>query len=170
VNLTELSNGQSVDTRIYPALQEMFDAARGDGVYPVVVSGYRSAEKQQGLLDDKIAEYRAEGCSIEEATIKAEEWVAIPGTSEHQLGIAVDINADGVNSAGFEVYDWLEDNAHKYGFILRYPADKTDITEIIYELWHYRYVGIEAAAEIHSQGLCLEEYLNDAGIHRSEIL
>ncbi|MDR1246600.1 MAG: D-alanyl-D-alanine carboxypeptidase family protein, partial [Clostridiales Family XIII bacterium] len=55
---------------------------------------------------------------------------------------------------------WLEENAHKYGFILRYPADKTDITEIIYELWHYRYVGIEAAAEIHSQELCLEEYLN----------
>lgn len=162
VELTELSNGQSVDKRIYPALQEMFDAARDDGVYPVVVSGYRTAEKQQSLMDNKIAEYRALGYFAEDAIASAEAWVAIPGTSEHQLGIAVDINADGVNSAGYEVYDWLEENAHKYGFILRYPADKTEITEVIYEPWHYRYVGVEAATEIRNQGVCLEEYLNTA--------
>ncbi len=161
VELTELSNGQSVDKRIYPALQEMFDAARDDGVYPVVVSGYRTAEKQQSLMDNKIAEYRAEGRSAKDAKTKAEAWVSIPGTSEHQLGIAVDINADGVNSAGHEVYDWLKKNAYKYGFILRYPPDKTEITGIINEPWHYRYVGVDAAVEMQNQGVCLEEYLKE---------
>lgn len=160
VELTELTNSQLVDKRIYPALQAMFDAARSEGVNPVVVSGYRTADTQQRLLDEKIVEYRAAGCSAAEATTKAEAWVAIPGTSEHQLGIAVDINADGVQSAGYEVYDWLERNAHKYGFICRYPADKTEITGVIGEAWHYRYVGIEAATEIYTQGICLEEYLD----------
>ncbi len=160
VDLTELSNGQSVDIRIYPALQEMFDAARDDGIYPVVVSGYRTAETQQRLMDDKVAEYRALGYSAEEAIASAEAWVAIPGTSEHQLGIAVDINADGIHSAGYEVYEWLEQNAHTFGFICRYPPDKTEITGVINEPWHYRYVGVEAATEIHYQDICLEEYLN----------
>jgi D-alanyl-D-alanine carboxypeptidase len=162
VELMELSNGQSVDKRIYPALQKMINAARDDDVYPVVVSGYRSAEKQQSLMDDKIAEYRALGYSDEKAKTKAEKWVAIPGTSEHQLGIAVDINADGAYSAGNEVYAWLDKNAHKYGFIYRYPSDKTEITGVIDEPWHYRYVGTPAAMEIHNQGICLEEYLNQA--------
>lgn len=83
----------------------------------------------------------------------------LPGTSEHQTGLAVDINADGIHSAGYEVYDWLNQNAHKYGFICRYPSDKTDITGISNEPWHYRYVGVTAAMEIHRQDLCLEEYL-----------
>jgi D-alanyl-D-alanine carboxypeptidase len=161
VELTELSNGQSVDARIYPALQEMFDVARSEGLYLVAVSGYRTAETQQRLLDEKIAEYRALGYSAENATVSAEAWVAVPGTSEHQLGIAVDINADGIYSTGYEVYEWLEQNAYKYGFICRYPSDKTEITGVINEPWHYRYVGVEAATEIHNQGVCLEEYLNN---------
>ena len=85
--------------------------------------------------------------------------MALPGTSEHELGLAVDINADNVNSTGQEVYDWLLQNAWRYGFIQRYPADKTDITGISNEPWHYRYVGLEAAEEITQQGICLEEYL-----------
>jgi D-alanyl-D-alanine carboxypeptidase len=89
--------------------------------------------------------------------------VAIPGTSEHQLGLGVDINADGVNSAGYEVYDWLEAHCWEYGFILRYPEDKTDITGISNEPWHFRYVGQEAAEYIMSNGLCLEEYLEEIG-------
>jgi D-alanyl-D-alanine carboxypeptidase len=159
LELTELSNGQLVDERIYPALQEMFDDARSEGIYPEVVSGYRSAEEQRRMMDDKIARYRDEGYSEEEATADAEVWVAAPGTSEHHLGLAVDINADGVNSAGYDVYGWLRENAHKYGFILRYPPDKTDVTGIGYEPWHYRYVGVPAATEIYNRGICLEEYL-----------
>ncbi|PKK96998.1 MAG: D-Ala-D-Ala carboxypeptidase VanY, partial [Tenericutes bacterium HGW-Tenericutes-3] len=84
---------------------------------------------------------------------------AIPGTSEHQLGIAVDINADTNKSTNDQVFQWLNKNSYKYGFILRYPSDKTRITRTIYEPWHYRYVGKEAAEEIYAQGLCLEEYL-----------
>lgn len=159
VKTVELSNGERVDERIYPQLQSMFDAAREDGVYPVVASGYRTKDEQEKLYNDKIAAYLAEGYSESEAKKEAELWVSVPGTSEHQLGLAVDINADGIHSAGYEVYDWLAVNAYKYGFINRYPEDKAEITGVEYEPWHYRYVGIAAAAEIHSQGICLEEYI-----------
>ncbi len=161
VDITELSNGQTVDTRIYPALQKMFDAARADGVYPVVASGYRTAEKQQSLMEEKIAAFKAEGYSASQAKAEAETWVAIPGTSEHQLGIAVDINADGVKSNGSEVYKWLKQNGYRFGFILRYPPDKIEITGVSNEPWHYRYVGIKVAAAMHDQTLCLEEYLRE---------
>ncbi|WP_376715451.1 M15 family metallopeptidase [Enterococcus xiangfangensis] len=159
VTLEKLSNGQMIDQRIYEPLQEMFDAARKSGVYPVIVSGYRSTEEQQKLLDEKNAAYLAEGYSKKQAKEKAEQWVAIPGTSEHQLGISVDINEDKLHSFSTEVYNWLKQNAHKFGFINRYPENKTAITGVINEPWHYRYVGIEAATEISKQGLCLEEYL-----------
>ena len=159
VELTELSNGQSVDSRIYPDLQQMFDDMRTQGVYPVVASGYRTAKKQQELMDEKVNSFLAQGYSKSEAKSEAKKWVAGVGYSEHQTGLAVDINADGVNSSGQQVYAWLADNAWKYGFILRYPEDKTEITKTDYEPWHYRYVGKEAAKEIYESGLCLEEYI-----------
>ena len=86
---------------------------------------------------------------------------AIPGTSEHQLGLGVDINADGINSYGYEVYNWLAQNAYGYGFIYRYPENKVTITGIANEPWHYRYVGVNAATEIYKRGICLEEYLGE---------
>ena len=86
VNLLELSNGEKVDERIYPKLQEMFDAARADGIYPVVVAGYRTHEVQQRLLDEKIQAYKDEGYSRMRQKKLAESWVAVPGTSEHELG------------------------------------------------------------------------------------
>lgn len=158
VELTELSNGQKVDSRIYPYLQEMFDAARAEGIYPVVGEGYRTAEEQQEILDDKIQTYINQGYSPLRAERTAKEWVALPGTSEHQLGIAVDINADKSMCSNEEVYVWLAENAYKYGFILRYPPGKQEITGTSYEPWHYRYVGVEAAQDIYEQGICLEEY------------
>lgn len=157
-DLVELRGGQKVDRRIYPDLQEMFDAARAEGVYPIVGSGFRTREKQQSLMDNKIASYREQGYDSTEAVELAEAWVAVPGTSEHEVGICADINATS-GSTSDEVYQWLAENAWKYGFILRYPEDKTDVTKTIYEPWHYRYVGREAAAEIQASGLCLEEYL-----------
>lgn len=160
VELTELSNGEKVDSRIYPELQEMFNDARAQGYGLFVREGYRTQEEQQQLLDEKIEAYENEGKSKSEAKKLAEQWVAIPGTSEHQLGIAVDINADTTKSSSDDVYSWLAENAHKYGFIKRYPSDKTDITGVINEPWHYRYVGKEAALEIYSQGMCLEEYID----------
>ncbi len=158
VALTELSNGQEVDSRIYPYLQDLFDAMREDGIYPIVREGYRTADEQQRILDDKVMAFIREGYSRSRAKRLAEKWVAIPGTSEHQLGIAVDINADKEKSSNEEVYEWLAENAYKYGFILRYPQGKEDITGTAYEPWHYRYVGEEAAEEIFNRQICLEEY------------
>lgn len=160
VDLVELSNGESIDKRIYPSLQEMFDAARRENIYPVVASGYRTKKVQQSIMQEKIQEYKKQGFSNQEAQTKAEAWVALPDTSEHQLGLSVDINADGIHSTGAEVYRWLDQNSYKFGFIRRYPPNKTEITGVIHEPWHYRYVGTDAAEAIHEQGLCLEEYLN----------
>ena len=86
----------------------------------------------------------------------AEEWVALPGTSVHELGLAVDING-----AVYAIYPWLQEHSYEYGFIFRYPEDKQDLTGVAEEVWHYRYVGKEAAQAIHDQGICLEEYLAD---------
>lgn len=157
--LTTLYNGRKVDSRIYPALQEMFDDMRKQNIYPVVGEGYRTSEEQAQMMTDKINAYINEGYSRSCAKALAENEVAAVGKSEHQLGLAVDINADKSLSENEDVYAWLKENAHKYGFILRYPEDKTDITGIDFEPWHYRYVGKEAAGEIHSKGICLEEYL-----------
>ena len=157
--LTELFNGEKVDSEIYPDLQKMFDDMRNEGIYPVVGEGYRTHEKQQEIMDDKIRTFTSQGYSEKKAAEKAEEWVAVPGTSEHELGLAVDINADKERSDNQEVYDWLYRNAFKYGFILRYPIGKTSKTGIDYEPWHYRYVGVPYAEKIMNSGLCLEEWL-----------
>lgn len=158
VNLVEVAGGEKVDERIYEPLMEMLEAARegNQDQLPIVVSGYRTQEKQQRLYDDKIAKYRGQGYSESEAKEMAEQWVAVPGYSEHQLGFAVDING-----ATYDVYLWLQENSYKYGFIFRYPGNKTEITGTAEEVWHYRYVGVEAAAEIYEQGICLEEYLEN---------
>lgn len=158
VELTVLSNGVSVDSRIYPDLQRMFDDARAQGVDPVVGEGYRSHDDQVQMMESCTGRYMEEGYSQREARALAAQMVAEPGTSEHELGIAVDIN--GVAGVPDEsVYQWLLENAHKYGFILRYPSGKEDITGIDYEPWHYRYVGVETAEEIYAQQVTLEEYL-----------
>lgn len=159
LKLLRLSNGEQIDERIYPSLQRMFDDMRAKGIYPTVVSGYRSYEEQSNILEEKYLAYRSEGYNKSRAKELALEWVALPGTSEHQLGIAVDINPDYSVSKGEGVYDWLRDNAHNYGFIKRYPENKSHITGINNEPWHYRYVGEKAAKEIYEQGLCLEEYI-----------
>ena len=150
-----------MDSRIYPQLQKMFDDMRDDGVYPVVASGYRTEQEQQQIYDESMAEYIEKGYSESDAKTETERWVAIPGTSEHQLGLGVDINADGINSYGYEVYNWLAQNAYGYGFIYRYPENKVTITGIANEPWHYRYVGVNAATEIYKRGICLEEYLGE---------
>lgn len=159
IETVELTNGECVDKRIYPYLQEMFDDARAAGIYPIVRSGFRTRQEQEEIYDDRMKEYQGQGMSEEEARAETELWVAIPGTSEHELGLAVDINADKIHSEGAQVYAWLSEHAHLYGFINRYPSDKTALTGVANEPWHYRYVGVKAAAEIHEKGICLEEYL-----------
>ncbi len=156
VNLVDAGDGERVDERIYEPLMEMLEDAREANwdQLPRVVSGYRTTEKQQQLYDDKTAEYRKQGYSDEEAEELAGQWVAAPGHSEHQLGLAVDLNG-----ATYDVYLWLQANSYKYGFIFRYPGNKTEITGVAEEVWHYRYVGVEAATRIQERGICLEEYV-----------
>lgn len=164
VELTQLNNGHAIDKRAYPDLQDMMDAARAEGLSPILCSSYRTNEKQQTLFDNQVNKYLAEGYSQIEANVEAGKWVAVPGTSEHQTGLAVDIVA-----LDYQLLDegqedtpeqkWLMENSYKYGFILRYPSEKSELTGIHYEPWHYRYVGKEAAKEIYEQGICLEEYL-----------
>ena len=159
VELTNLSNGKQVDSRIYSELQQMFDDSRAAGLSLFVREGYRTQEEQQAILDDKIQTYKNQGYSSREAKKLAESYVAVPGTSEHQIGLSVDINADVTKCSQDDVYQWLNDNAYKYGFIKRYPSDKTDITGVSNEPWHYRYVGKDAAKIMKEENLCLEEYL-----------
>ena len=153
-----LDNGKQIDQRIYEALQAMFDDARSQGVYPTVTEAYRSHEDQQAMMQSYIDEYIAQGYDEKTAKQMAEDYVAIPGTSEHEIGLALDINPDAEYSTVEDVYGWLADNAYMYGFILRYPEGKESITGINYEPWHYRYVGEEYALEIYESGMCLEEY------------
>ncbi len=158
VNLKDLRNGHHVDERIYPELQQMFDDAREQGIYPLINESFRTSERQQEIMDKYIAGYEAEGMSHSEAEKAAREIVALPGTSEHQLGLALDIVAE-YDADSTATWQWLLDNCRYYGFILRYPADKMEITGIAYEPWHFRYVGVEAAEEIMTRGITLEEYL-----------
>ena len=161
VDLTELRNGQSVDTRILSDLQEMFDAARSEDIYPIVSDAYRTREDQQTLMDDEIQNYEDEGYSSEEASSKAEQVIAKPGTSEHETGLAIDIAGDDDYDQDTDsVLEWMNSNAYKYGFILRYPSGKESVTGVPAEDNHYRYVGKETAQVMHDQGICLEEYLS----------
>lgn len=159
MNLTRLSNGKQVDSRIYPSLQKMFNDARARGLALFVREGYRTYQDQKQIMNEKIRYYEEQGNFKHQATKMAEKYVAIPGTSEHQLGLSVDINADQTKCSSEKVYRWLDNNAYKYGFIKRYPSSKSYITGINNEPWHYRYVGKEVAATIKKQNLCLEEYL-----------
>lgn len=157
--LTELSNGQSVDKRIYPSLQSMFDDARAQGVYPVVSSGYRTAKQQQSEMDDKIQGYIDDGKSEDEARTLAATYVAQVGYSEHEAGLAIDIVAKANKSDDDTVWAWMKEHCAEYGFILRYPEGKEGVTGMSYEPWHFRYVGVEAAQKIMGAGITLEEYL-----------
>ncbi len=163
IEFTVLSNGEKVDKRIYPDLQNMMDDARDQGLALFVADGYRSYEEQVNIYRNKYKHYIDTGYSKKDAKMMTEFYVAIPGTSEHQIGIAVDINADKELCTNEEVYDWLWENSWKYGFIKRYPAHKTNYTGILSEPWHYRYVGKTAAKEIYEKRICLEEYIEKLG-------
>ncbi len=161
---TQLAGGHSIDKRAYPALQRMMDACRAAGLQPTICSSYRTWEKQTELFERKVLSCLSTASSREVAEEQAAVWVARPGASEHQAGLAVDIvdKSYQLLDEGQEdtaVQKWLMEHCAEYGFILRYPTEKSALTGVGYEPWHYRYVGEEAAGEIMSQGLCLEEYL-----------
>lgn len=164
ITLTSLKSGHAVDERCYADLQEMMDDCRAAGLSPLICSSYRTQEKQEQLFNAEVNALLAQGLSEEEAKETAGTAIAVPGTSEHQLGLAVDIvdiNNQKLDSSQEEtpVQQWLMENSWNYGFILRYPSDKSEVTGIMYEPWHYRYVGKEAAEFIYENNICLEEYL-----------
>ena len=154
-----------VDARCLDALNRMLDDCSAAGLTPIVCSSYRTWDTQTSLFNSTVDYYQYTlGMPYEEAKAAAATETAWPGTSEHQLGLAVDIvdvNYQLLNDAQADtaVQRWLMANCWKYGFILRYPADKVPQTGIIYEPWHYRYVGEEYAKAIYDSGLCLEEWL-----------
>lgn len=150
--------GEEVGKVIYPYLKAMLDDALGEGVNMYIRSGYRSYAAQEAVLNGYINLYLNKGYSYEQARLLALKWASLPGCSEHQSGLAVDINVTG-NTDSSTAYEWLAENAYKYGFILRYPEGKENITGIDYEPWHYRFVGVGEAKKIKNSGLCLEEYL-----------
>ena len=167
VELKAINAEHQVASVAYRDLTEMLTDCELAGHQPVVCSSYRTQEYQAGLYDRKVQrllEDESNSYTEEEARIVAAQSVAVPGTSEHQLGLALDIidnrnwNLD-ESQASMPTQQWLMEHSWRYGWILRYPNAKSHITGIIYEPWHYRYVGREVAAEIHELGVCLEEYL-----------
>lgn len=162
---TEKVQGKyEMDERAAEFAKQMIAAAKTDGVDLLLCSAYRSLEKQQQLYNDQIQKQKDTGLDEQEAIAVAGTIVAKPGTSEHHTGLALDIvtpEYQNLNSgyAKTDASKWLVAHAHEYGFILHFPEDKQDITKIIYEPWHYRYVGTEYSYEIKEKGLCFEEFL-----------
>lgn len=158
--------GYVVDQRIEKDLNAMLAAAKADGVTIYPCSAYRSIDKQTALFNRKIKQYQNNGYNYNDAYNIAKTIVAVPGTSEHHTGLALDLITPGYQQLddGFEntaAFKWLDKHSAEYGFVLRYPKDKEDITKIIYEPWHYRYVGVNAAETIKANGWCLEEYVEN---------
>jgi len=143
-----------VDAACHEALQRMLADCKAEVGYYEFNSSYRSIYDQQWILDARTKEYEATGMSYGAARATALQSVAIPGTSEHHLGLAVDI-------LGTKAIAWLTEHCWDYGFIVRYQGEKSHITGIINEPWHYRYVGVEVALDIRESGLCLEEYVGE---------
>lgn len=162
--LSDIGDEQMVDSRCAQELLQMMEDCAAAGNSPYICSSYRSRQMQQELYNNKVLRLVLAGTDPSEAPAIAARSVAIPDTSEHQLGLAVDIideyytNLD-AGQENTSTQQWLMENSWRYGFILRYPNGSTDITGIIYEPWHYRYVGKEFAEEIYTLDVTLEEYL-----------
>ena len=136
----------------YEAYKELFNAAKEEGFTIVIGSGYRSYESQEAVYNANKNNY---------GTSYADSYAARPGHSEHQTGLALDVSDYDNRTVDFEeteAYQWMLKNAHKYGFILRYPKDKEDITGYSFESWHYRYVGVDVATDIHNLNITYDEY------------
>ena len=162
-SLVEIENGQQVDERIAEPMTALIQAARDDGYTVYFCSGYRSYETQSLIYENHIASYMAEGYEEEYAAYLTKQSVNAPGASEHQLGLTADLlEYQGQDMepyiGGSGLMLWLEEHCTEYGFIIRYPENKTGITGVEYEPWHLRYVGTECAQYIMEHDLCLEEF------------
>ena len=170
LELEQVQGKYNLDKKAAESAKELLAAAKAAGFDMALCSAYRTVEKSRELYTRKVNQFINAGYDEATAKIEAAKWVAPPGTSEHHTGLAMDlVSSDywGYYSdlehayENFDSFKWMYEHCAEFGFILRYPKDKQDITGITYEPWHYRYVGKEAAEYIMENGLCLEEYLDE---------
>ena len=170
--LEKVQGKYNMDIKAAESARNLVAAAKEAGFNMQLCSAYRTVEKSAQLYKNKVNEYIGYGYSEADAKVEAARWVAPPGTSEHHTGLAMDLVSSDYwgyysdlehDYEKFDSFKWMYEHCAEFGFILRYPKDKQDITGITYEPWHYRYVGVEAATYIMENGLCLEEYLEIIG-------
>ena len=160
VELADIDSTRQFDARAIKYLKDMINDMKKDGHTSIwVQSSYRSVARQKELYENSINKYLKQGKTQEEAEKLTDEYINKPGSSDHNLGLAVDFNYVDNTFADTDEYQWLLENAENYGFVLRYPKDKEDITKIAYESWHWRYVGEEHAKKMNELNMCLEEYV-----------
>lgn len=158
--LESIDEYRKFDSRAIGYLQDMINDMRTQNVGGIwVQSSYRSVEDQTRIYNNKVESYRNSGKKLSEAQRLTEQVISKPGYSEHNLGLAVDFNYVNNDFEKTKEFSWLKQNAEDYGFILRYPKEKENITKMTYEPWHWRYVGQENAKKINELGMCLEEYI-----------
>ena len=161
IELANIDEERQFDARAIKYLNQMMEDMRNDGITNIwIQSAYRSVKKQKELYNNSINKYLKQGKTQEEAERLTLEYINKPGASDHNLGLAVDFNYVDENFEDLNGFEWLQQNAEKYGFILRYPKDKEKITKIKYEPWHWRFVGQEHAKKMNELNMCLEEYVN----------
>lgn len=148
-----------LDARVAPAYQKMYEAAKADGCTLTPYSGYRTYDRQEDNYNRRVEYYVGQGFSEAEAKAKTQERILPAGCSEHNMGFAMDIGSASADFVSTKEFSWLCEHACEYGFILRYPENKTAVTGVMYEPWHWRYVGEKAAKDMRESGQCLEEYL-----------
>ncbi len=172
VELENVQGKYNLDAKAAESARNFVAAAGKAGYDMVLCSAYRTVEKSAELYSKKVDEFINAGYDEASAKVQAAKWVAPPGTSEHHTGLAMDLVSSDYwgyysdlehDYENFDSFKWMYKHCAEFGFILRYPKDKQDITGITYEPWHYRYVGVEAATYIMENGLCLEEYLEQIG-------
>lgn len=160
IDLANYDASRQFDSRAIDFLKVMLKVAKAEGAGDMwAQSTYRSYSVQDGLFKNKVAKLVASGYSKEEAEVLAQKSVNKPGYSEHNIGLAVDFNNVDYNFENTKGYKWLLENAEDYGFILRYKEEKKDITNVKFEPWHWRYVGIDNAKAMNELDMCLEEYV-----------
>lgn len=158
IDLVEF-DGYQVSRVLVDDLNNMYDQALKDGVKIYINNAYRSVESQEKIFNSRVNKYMKNKMSKRDAVALTKKSVQVPGYSEHHTGLAIDFSKLGDYQVNSKMWKWLSENASDYGFILRYPSSKTNITKISYEPWHYRYVGKKIAKEIKSKNITLEEYL-----------
>ena len=160
VEVKNIDETRQFDARAINDLNNMMNAMKKDGITNVwVQSAYRSVARQKELYDNSVKKYLQQGKTQEEAEELTNEYINKPGSSDHNLGLAVDFNMVDNKFEKLDGFKWLQKNAENYGFVLRYPKDKEDNTKISYESWHWRYVGVEHAKKMNELNMCLEEYI-----------